>query len=133
MPLHPTHIELSAAAHHHTEDWILSSAVSDDKYPIHPIHIADMMGDGVGQNMMGLLTVCIGTTSGRREERTFWWLGIAAAGLPPHLGHRNLCYGDYLEANDGHHWCPRMGSIYDRDDRPQRSPSGIHWTTLTVE
>ena len=49
------------------------------------------------------------------------------------LGHWNLCYGDYLEGNDGHHWCPRLGSIDDGDDRPKRSPSCTRCTTLDVQ
>ena len=49
-----------------------------------------------------------------------------------HLMHGNLCYED-VEGEGGDHRRPRMGSICDGDNRPQRSPSGNHCTTSAAK
>ena len=46
---------------------------------------------------------------------------LAATNPSTPLGQLNLCYGDGLEGNGGHYCCPRMGSIYDGNGRPQRT------------
>ena len=69
-----------------------------------------------------------------KEEGAVWWeLHDDNRSPATQWGHRNLCYEDGLEGKCGHYRCPRMGSICDGDDGPQRSSSGIHWTTLTVQ
>ena len=66
------------------------------------------------------------------ERRRCSLVAMAMLQQVPHHSF-GTCYGDYLEGNDGHHWCPRMGSIDDGDGRLKRSPSCTHCTTLDVQ
>ena len=58
---------------------------------IHPIYTADIMGDKVGQNTMGLLTVCTDTTCGREKTVQIGGHGIATTGLPRHIWDIGAC------------------------------------------
>ena len=94
----------SAAARHH----------DGMEINVQPMYFVDIMGDAVGQHTMG-----------REKRMQFGGYHITATGPTTPLGQLNLCYGDGLEENDGHYRCLGMESIYDGDDRPQRTPSGI--------
>ena len=61
------------------------------------MYTADIMGDAVWQNIMGLLTVCADTTSAREKRVQFCGYGITTAGPTTYLRHRILCFGDDLE------------------------------------
>ena len=63
----------------------LSLLTNDIQIAIHPIYAADIMGDGVGHNTMGLLTVCTGITWGREKRMQFDGYGIATTGPLSHI------------------------------------------------
>ena len=63
----------------------LSLLTYDRQIVIHPMYTADIMGNGVEQNTMGLQTVCNGTTCGRDKRVQFGGCGILTTGPPPHI------------------------------------------------